>query len=166
MSLSNDQLRRQNDRYRSHAEPSDKHKAAFREVVTTGSLDETTHSDLCKRLYESFGSDKKDHPVDPWEPTLPTQDEGNGLGKAVSRHYDGIHLHISEKLYHQQPIGVLLRPINDAVRKAGEALITDVCPRSETVESEIMPAKHYKLTIEPTPVWLAKWIGENGYETV
>jgi hypothetical protein len=157
----NAQTKRRNDKYRDE-EPSRIHQYAYKMAIETGSVPEDTREELVGKLYEPFAP--QELPVDPWEPTLPTDDEGNGLGIAVIRDDYGIDIRVSEKLYHQQPIGVLLRPIDDAVRKRGEALITDVCPRSADVTPEVMPAKHYSLRVEPLPCWLAKWIGSNGYD--
>jgi len=156
------QIRRTNDMYRDE-QPSAIHIAAYKQALRGETIPVEARTEMIDRLYESFPESDKDHPVDPWEPILPTDDEGNGLGRAVTRDEYHINVHISDKLYHQQPLGVLLRPINDAVRKAGEALVTDVTPRAEDVESGIMPAYHYKLRVEPLPLWLEKWIGENGY---
>jgi len=175
------QTKAMNDAYRSE-EPSPKHQYAFKMVIETGSIPDSTCENLVSELYDPFEDRHKNTPVDPWEPALPTQDTGNGLGRAVTRDGvgsngtdgnggsaeratadHGITIHVSEKLYHQQPIGVLLRPINDAVRKRGEALVTRTRVYAEGVQPEVMNAKHYSLRVEPLPCWLAKWIGENGY---
>jgi hypothetical protein len=118
---------------------------------------------MIDRLYEPFGDNRKETPVDPFESTSVVADTANGLGKAVVRHKYHVSLHISDRLYSQQPIGVLLGPINDAVRKKGEAMITDTTPRSAEVEEHIMPAEHMKLKIEPLPLWFDKFVGEDGY---
>ena len=157
-----EQRREMNDKYRDK-EPSPLHTAGYKTVITGGEIPEDDIEKMVERLYEPFPDRKKDVPVDPFEPTLPTNETGNGLATAVVKNDRSISVHISKELYGQQPIGVLLRPINDAVRKKGEALITDVVPRSEDVEDNVMPARHVKLTIEPMPVWLAKWVGDNGY---
>lgn len=159
--LTEEQIRNQNDRYRGE-EPSDLHKEAMATVLRGNELSDEMVEKLVDRLYEPFSDDTKDLPVDPFEPTL-TREEGNGLGSAVVRNRYSVDLHISEKLYSQQPIGVLLRPINDNVRKKGEAVITDTTPRSDDVVPEIMPARHFKLRIEPMPLWMEKWVGEDGY---
>jgi hypothetical protein len=152
--------------YRAEESPSDLHKTAFQEVITTGSLSERTEAELVAQLYGAFDSRYTNTPVDPWEPTLATDDTGNGLAKAVTQHRDGIRVHISKRLFHRQPIGVLLRPITDNIFQAGEALITKITPRSDTVEADVMPANHYAITVVPTPIWLTRWICENGYNTV
>ena len=149
-----------NDAYRDE-EPSQLHQNTFKMVLETGSIPEHHRERMVDQLYEPF--EPQELPVDPWEPTLPTDDEGNGLGRAVTRDDYGITIHVSEKLYHQQPIGVLLRPINDAVRKKGEALVTRTDVYGEGVQPDVMDAKHYSLRVEPLPCWLAKWIGEYGY---
>ncbi len=156
------QTKAANDRYRDK-EPSRIHQYAYKMAIETGSIPENTREEMIAELYEPFAP--QELPVDPWEPTLSTQDEGNGLGIAVTRDDYGITVHISDKLYHQHPDGVLLFPIDDAIRKRGEAVVTDVYPRSEDVEANIMPAYHYNLRVEPLPCWLAKWIGSGGYET-
>lgn len=158
------QTRRMNDAYRDE-EPSDTHVTAFLMALSNGTVPENARKDMVDTLYEPFSDDLKDTPVDPWEPTLPTKDEGNGLAKAVTRDGYGITIHVSEKLYHQQPIGVLLRPINDAVRKRGEALVTRTDVYAEGIQPEVMDAKHYSLRVEPLPCWLTKWIGSDGYPT-
>lgn len=155
-------IKAMNDSYRDQ-EPSDLHKTAFADVIVGDGLDEDDVAEMYDMLYEPFPDRMKDHPVDPWEPALPFDDKGNGLARAVSRNEFGVFLHISEKLWRHQPIGVLLRPIGDEVGKAGEALITDVTPRSTDVEDHIMPAEHIKLKLEPLPVWLSKWVGDDGY---
>lgn len=160
--MTDEQIRRANEKYRSE-EPSPLHTQAYRTVLRGGDIPEDEIQKMVDRLYEPFSDRLKNHPVDPFETKLPTKETGNGLGKAVSKNTRSINLHISQNLFQQQPIGVLLRPINDAVRKRREALITRFSPRSDTVEEDVMPAEHVKLEIEPFPVWLAKWVGENGY---
>lgn len=162
---SDNEIRRRQEPYRAER-PSELHRVAMQQVLTEGGVAEDAIEEMVDRLYDPQPDRRTDLPVDPFEPTLPTQDEGNGLGSAVTRNEFGITLHISEKLFHQQPIGVLLRPITNAVSQRGEAMITDVYPRSEDVEPGIMPCYHYNIEIEPTPVWLAKWFGHRGYETI
>lgn len=163
--LTDEQAKKMNDRYRDQ-QPRDVFRVAFTEAVTTGEVSDGYREEMVDALYDPFPDRMKDTPVDPFEPTLPTQDEGNGLARAVVKNPREISLHVSKRLWEMQPIGVLLRPINDEVRKAGEAVISDVCPRSEDVESGVMPAYHYKLTVEPTPLWVAKWVGHGGYAPV
>lgn len=163
--MNRSQSERQNQQYRSNSEPSALHQAAFEDALQTGDVAEEAAQEMVDRLYDPWPGGNKETPRDPTESTLPNAD-GNGLSKAVVRHDHSIAVHISEKLYQQQPIGVLLRPVNEAVRQAGEALITDVTPRSVDVEADVMPATHYKLTITPTPIWLTWWVGENGYPLI
>ena len=164
--LSQTQVRRQNERYREGHTPSELHQEAFRRVLRGEKIDEDTRTELVNRLYRPWPDRMKETPVDPFEPVTPTDDVGNGLAKAVVRKEYSIRLHISEKLWRQQPIGVLLGQLNDAVRKRGEALITDTTPRSAEVESGVMPAEHMKLTIEPLPLWFEKWVGASGYAPI
>lgn len=162
---SDNEIRRRQEPYRSEM-PSELHRVAMRQVLTEGGVAEDAIGEMVDRLYEPQQERRKDLPVEPFEPTLSTQEEGNGLGLAVTRNEFGIKLHISKKLFHQQPIGVLLRPIQNEVLQRGEALITDVTPRSGNVEPDVMPCYHYNIDIEPTPVWLSKWFGHRGYETI
>lgn len=157
------QRRAMNEQYRDGHEPSELHQRAFRQVLRGEGISEEDRKAMIDRLYEPFKDRHKDLPVDPWEASLPTKEQGNGLATAVVRNEYSINLHISEELYRQQPIGVLLRPINDDVRKKGEALITDTCPRTAEVEDHVMPAEHFKLTIEPLPLWFEKFAGQSGY---
>jgi hypothetical protein len=159
--FTDEQMRKQNNQYRDK-KPSSLHTAAYRAVLNGETVPERELTEMVDRLYEPFPDHTKNHPVDPFETVL-EEDTGNGLGKAVTCHERCIEIHISSKLFRQQPIGVLLRPINDAVRKKGEATITSIEPRSDSVEADIMPAEHVKLTIEPLPIWLNKWVGDNGY---
>lgn len=163
-----EEIRQMNDHYRRAVEPSFLHQTAFEQALQEGEVSEGMVEQMVDRLYEPFPDRMKDLPVDPFEPTVVDSihgEEGNGLGMAVVRNPWDITVHVSERLYHQQPIGVLLRPITDEVFRAGEALITDVCPRSAEVEADVMPARHYCLKIEPLPAWLSKFIGEGGYPT-
>jgi len=169
MSLTEKQRRKQNNRYRTET-PRKVFRDGFSTVLTHGELPEETRIELIEALWDRIPESQTETPVDPWaSPTTPSSDEGNGLARVFVKHYDHIALHVSEQLWRQQPIGVLLRPINDEVRKAGEAIVTRTTPRSPDVEADVMPASHYKLQIEPMPLWLEKWVSDDqneGYSTV
>ena len=153
MTLTEHQIRQTNKSYRSE-EPSELHKETFMQALRGENITDDQRTELINRLYRKFSASKKE---------LGKEPASNGLMKNVQRKEYSIQLNISEKLFHQQPIGVLLRPINDEVRKRGEAIITSIDPYSEDVEPNVMPHYHYKITITPMPLFIEMWMGENGY---
>lgn len=164
--LTPDQMRNMNDLYRDE-EPAEVFVNAFQDVIKGKSVSSEQREEMITHLFDQFSDKTKEKPKEPFEPTLSRQDPGtgNGLAKVVTKDTYYIKLHISDKLYKQQPVGVLLRPIDDNVKKKGEAIITSTSPRSEDVATQIMPAYHWTLKIEPLPLHFEKWIGEDGYPT-
>ena len=164
--LTADQTREMNNNYRDE-EPAEVFINAFQNAIKGKPISDEQREKMITHLFDQFSDSCKEKPKDPFEPTLSTDEpgSGNGLAKVVTRDKYYIKLHISDKLYTQQPIGVLLRPIDNNVRKKGEAIVTRTTPRSEDVETNIMPAYHWNLKIEPLPLYLEKWIGQSGYPT-
>jgi len=151
------QTRRANERYREGATPSETHRKAYRQAVTTGDVDEDLVADMVDRLYEPWSEDRK-------QPIRRATENDRAL--VVERHEYGVYVRVSERLYKEQPDGVLLRPVNDAVTRRGEAFVEDVTPRSETVADYIMPVYHFRFDVRPVPLWVSKWVGTGGYDTL
>lgn len=152
-----EQVRKQANRaWRKDFEPSEESQAALQEVIETGSLSNEAREAVIDELVEAIPERQRDLNRDAGE---------NGLFSAVRVVNDGIELRISKRLFKQQPLGVICRPVHHRVNGEGSAVITDVCPRSADVDSEIMAVEHISLHIVPMPVWLNRYIGtENGYE--
>lgn len=147
-----------NKAYRNEEAPSELAQDALAEVVQTGALDDETRDALVDELWEAVPADKRGSYDGSTE---------NGLAIAFTRSDEYVTAHISDRLFNQQPLGVLLRAVHDHLRKRGDAVIADVYPRSGTVEPEIMETHHLNIDVMPLPVWLDRYIGtENGYEPI
>lgn len=154
--LTDEQLREMNDSYRDR-EPREPFIEAFEQAIRLGGVDGDLREQMVDSLYLAFPERKRELGGEPAD---------NGLMKNVERREFELRVNVSEKLYKQQPIGVLLRPIDDRVRRAGEAVVYRIDVFAEDVRPNVMPHYHYSLRVQPTPLWLAKWVGEDGYPTL
>lgn len=147
-----------NQAYRNQEAPSDLAQDALAEVVQTGGLDDDTHEALVDELWDAVPESKRGSYDGSTE---------NGLAIAFTRDDDAVTAHISDRLFNQQPLGVLLKALHDHLRRRGDAIIADVYPRSGTVEPEVMETHHLNIELMPLPVWLDRYIGtENGYDPI
>lgn len=74
----------------------------------------------------------------------------------VERLEDGVMLRIPTRLWREQPLGVLCRPVHHRVNGEGSAIFANVYPFSATVHEETMPTAHVGLRIVPTALWLER----------
>lgn len=156
MTVSEKAQKQANRAWRKSFEPSEVSQAALQEVIETGSLSDEAREAVIDELAEAVPERQRDLDRYPGE---------NGLFSVVKVVNDGIELRISKRLWKQQPLGVICRPVHHRVNGEGSAVIKDVCPRSADVNPEIMALEHISIHVVPMPVWLNRYIGtENGFD--
>lgn len=156
MTVSKEVRKEMNRAWREQHPPSETSQAAFQSVIETGSLSDEAHEAVVNELTEAIKPRLFNHDREPGE---------NRLMSAAERRDDGVSLRISNRLFYQQPLGVISREVHHRVNGEGSAVIVDACPRSETVAEDIMAIEHIELHVIPMPVWLNRFIGiEEGYE--
>ncbi|WP_302083178.1 hypothetical protein [Salinibaculum rarum] len=136
-----------NRAYRAEDKPSLNAQRAIQHALENGELSDDVRKDLVDELWAAI-PEKKRGPY--------TGNPENGLASAFSRSEDSVTAHVSDLLFNQQPLGVILGDLHDHIRKRGTAIITNVEPRSEDV-NEMMDMHHIAITIQPLPVWLARY---------
>lgn len=153
--MNDDAIEAMNRAYRARDAPSDLAQTALQTVLLQGDLPPEMRDALVDELWDCVPESKRG----PYDTTIE-----NGLASAFTREEDSVHVYISENLFSQQPLGVILGDLHDHVQKRGSAIITDVVPRSATV-NDIMDHHHIAITITPLAVWLNRYVGtENGFE--